>query len=202
MKIVVLGASGGTGSKIVELAREEGHDVTAIVRTANGRDTVADVMDPDSIGPHVAGADAVVSAIGSRSLRRPTSVQTDSTESLVRAMKAHGVRRLVVVSNSGMIVDGDDPLSRYLVKPVLRQVLKHPWADMARMEEVVRASGLEWTIARPPRLTDGPRTDAFRTAVETNVRGGATVSRADLAALVLRCLADPATAGQAISLAN
>ncbi|NUU19926.1 MAG: NAD(P)H-binding protein [Streptomycetaceae bacterium] len=202
MKITVLGASGGTGRAIVELAREAGHEVTAIVRTANGRDTVADVMDPDSLGPHVAGADAVVSAVGSRSPRNPTSVQTDSTESLLVAMAAHDVRRLVVVSNSGMVTDGDDPFSRYAVKPILRRVLRHPWADMARMEEVVRASGLEWTILRPPRLTDGPRTDTFRTAVDTNVRGGITVSRADLASLVLRCLVDPGTAGKAISLAN
>ncbi|MEU4739619.1 NAD(P)H-binding protein [Actinosynnema sp. NPDC023658] len=202
MRITVLGASGGTGAKVVELAREAGHEVTAIVRTRNGRDTVADVMDPDSLGPHVAGADAVVSAIGSRSARRPTSVQTDSTAALVVAMKTRGVGRLVVVSNSGMVTDGDGPFSRHLVKPVLRRVLKHPWDDMARMEEVVRGSGLEWTILRPPQLTDGPRTDAFRTAVDTNVRGGTRVSRADLAALVLRCLADPGTAGHAISVAN
>jgi putative NADH-flavin reductase len=202
MRITVLGASGGTGTKIVELAREAGHEVTAIVRTRNGRDTVADVMDPDSIGPHVAGADAVVSAIGTRAARKPTSVQTDSTKSVAMAMKAHDVRRLIVVSNSGMVTDGDDPFSRYLVKPILRQVLKHPWGDMARMEDVVRASGLEWTIVRPPQLTDGPRTDAFRTAVDTNVRGGMRVSRADLASLVLRCLADPGTIRKAISVAN
>jgi putative NADH-flavin reductase len=202
MKITVLGASGGTGTKIVELAREAGHEVTAIVRTRNGRDAVADVMDPDSIGPHLAGADAVVSAIGSRSARKPTSVQTDSTKSVVLAMRAHGVRRLLVVSNSGMVTDGDDPFSRYLVKPILRQVLKHPWGDMARMEDVVRASGLEWTIVRPPQLTDGPRTDAYRTAVDVNVRGGMRVSRADLAALVVHCLADPGTVHKAISVAN
>ena len=202
MRITVLGASGGTGVKVVELARAAGHEVTAVVRTRNGRDTVADVMDPDSIGPHVAGADAVVSAIGSRAARKPTTVQEDSTRSVLLAMRAHDVRRLVVISNSGMVVDGDGPVVRHLVKPVLRRVLEHPWADMARMERVVRASGLEWTIVRPPRLTDGPRTDAFRTAVDTNVRGGMTVSRADVAALVLRCLVDPGTVGRAISLAD
>lgn len=202
MRITVLGAGGGTGSRVVELAREAGHEVTAIVRAPNGRDTVADVMDPGSLGPHVAGADAVVSAIGPRAVRRPTSVQTDSTRSVIAAMGAHGVRRLVVVSNSGMVTEGDDFVSRHLVKPVLRRVFTHPWGDMARMEDVVRASGLEWTIVRPPRLTDGPRTDAYRTAVGVNVRGGRTVSRADLAALVVRCLADPGTANQVISIAN
>ncbi|XVS66036.1 NAD(P)-dependent oxidoreductase [Actinosynnema sp. CA-299493] len=202
MRITVLGASGGTGTKVVELARGAGHEVTAIVRARNGRDTVADVMDPDSIGQHLAGADAVVSAIGSRSVRKPTSVQTDSAKSVVLAMRTHDVRRLLVVSNSGMVTDGDDPFSRYLVKPILRRVLKHPWGDMARMEEVVRASGLEWTIVRPPQLTDGPRTDAYRTAVDTNVRGGMRVSRADLASLVLRCLVDPGSVRKAISVAN
>lgn len=200
MKITVFGASGGTGVHVVEQAREAGHDVTAVVRTPNGRDAVANVMDPDSIAPVIAGTDAVVTAIGTRG-RGPTTVQTDSTRSIVTAMKIAGVRRLVVVSNSGMVVDDQDgPASRYLVKPILRRVLEHPWADMAAMEEVVRSSGLDWTITRPPRLTDGRRTDKFRTATGTNLRGGNTISRADLAVLIVACLEDPDTIGQSIAI--
>ncbi|MBW4721688.1 NAD(P)-dependent oxidoreductase [Saccharothrix obliqua] len=199
MKVTVFGATGGTGTRVVARAQAAGHDVVAVVRTANGRDVVADVLDPDSIGPVIAGSDAVVTAIGARG-RGPTTVQTDTTASIVEAMKAHGVRRLVVVSNSGMVVDEhDDALSRYVVKPILRRVFKHPWADMADMERVVRASGLEWTIVRPPRLTDGPRTGKYRTAVDTNLRRGTTISRGDLADLVVGCLDDPATTGHAVA---
>ncbi|MEJ2859266.1 MULTISPECIES: NAD(P)-dependent oxidoreductase [unclassified Saccharothrix] len=199
MKITVFGASGGTGGHVVERARAAGHEVTAVVRTPNGRDTVADVLDPDSIAPVIAGADAVVTAVGTRDLK-PTTLQTDSTRSIVTAMAAAGVRRLVVVSNSGMVVDDQDgAVSRYLVKPILRRVLRHPWADMARMEEVVRDSGLDWTITRPPNLTNGPRTDKFRTASGTNLRGGNNISRADLAVLIVACLEDPGTIGQTIA---
>ncbi|WP_433270014.1 NAD(P)-dependent oxidoreductase [Actinosynnema sp. CS-041913] len=158
------------------------------------------MMDPDSIGPVIAGAGAVVTAIGAGGTG-PTTVQADSTGSIVLAMKAQGVRRLVVVSNRGMTVDEqDNALSRYVAKPILRRVLKHPWADMAEMEEIVRSSNLDWTITRPPRLTNGPRTDEFRTATGTNLRGGNNISRADLATLIVACLGDPATIGQSIAI--
>ncbi|MEV0681256.1 NAD(P)H-binding protein [Actinosynnema sp. NPDC050436] len=199
MKITVFGSSGGTGIQVVTRARAAGHDVTAVVRRPNGKDAVADVGDVESIGSVIAGADVVVSAIGSRG-RGPTTVQTDSAENIVAAMGARGVRRLVVVSNSGMVVDDQDTLpSRYLVKPILRRVLKGPWEDMAEMERVIRASGLEWTIVRPPRLTDGPHTGRYRTAVDKNLRRGDTISRADLADLIVACAENPATAGQAIA---
>ncbi|MEU4802548.1 NAD(P)H-binding protein [Actinosynnema sp. NPDC023587] len=199
MKITVFGASGGTGAQVVARARAAGHEVTAVVRTANGRDAVADVTDPESIGSVVAGADVVVTAIGTRG-RGPTTVQADSTATIVRAMRARGLRRLIVVSNSGMTVDEQDTApSRYLVKPVLRRVLRDAWGDMAAMERVVRASGLEWTIVRPPRLTDGGHTGEYRTAVDANLRRGNTISRADLADLIVACAEDPSTAGQAIA---
>ncbi|XVV05550.1 NAD(P)-dependent oxidoreductase [Actinosynnema sp. CA-248983] len=200
MKIIVFGATGGTGVHVVAQAREAGHHVTAVGRAANGNDVVADVLDPESIAPVITGADAVVTAIGTRD-RGPTTLQEDSTRSIVTAMKQAGVRRLVVVSNSGMTVDDQDTaVSRYLAKPILRRVLKHPWADMAAMEEVVRSSGLDWTITRPPRLTNGRRTGKFRTATGANLRGGNNISRADLASLVVTCLEDPGTVGQSIAI--
>ncbi|NUR87128.1 MAG: NAD(P)H-binding protein, partial [Nonomuraea sp.] len=91
------------------------------------------------------------------------------------------------------------PASRLLVKPMLRRFLREGFADFARTDEAVRASGLDWTIMRPPRLTDGARR-AYRTAVDRNVRGGVTIARADLADAVLAALADPATIGHSVSL--
>jgi putative NADH-flavin reductase len=209
-KITIFGATGGTGKGLVEQALAAGHQVTAVVRdparvtTSDPELTVvrADVMDPAAIGPHVAGRDAVVTAIGSRSLRESTTVQTDSASSILRAMEEQGVRRFVVVSNSGMRTDGDGPFSKYLVKPVLWRVLKHPWTDMWHMEDVVRVSGLDWTIVRPPRLTDRPRTGSYRTAEGRNLRGGFLVSRADVADLMLNVLERPDTVGKIIGIAN
>lgn len=74
--------------------------------------------------------------------------------------------------------------------------------DLAAMEDALRASPLEWTIVRPPRLTDGPLTGRYRTAVDRNVRGGLTVSRADLAHLMLRAAGDPATVGRALGVGD
>ncbi|MGV9294031.1 NAD(P)-dependent oxidoreductase [Amycolatopsis sp. NPDC003676] len=210
MKLVIFGATGGTGTRVVQQACAAGHDVTAVVRNpaaleARPNLTVlrADLMDAAAIGPAVAGRDAVISAVGSREGRTPTTVCADSASAIIAAMREHGTRRLVVVSNSGMHVDeADGPVTRLVVKPILGRMLRHSFADMRRMEDLVRDSGLDWTILRPPMLTDGPRTDRYRTATNRNVRGGNRVSRADLADLMLRCLADELAVRASIAIAN
>lgn len=201
MKLIVFGATGGTGMRLLEQACGARHQVTAVVRdpaklrwSHPDLTTVrADVMNAAEIEPIVRDADAVVSALGSRDGRAPTTVCSDGVSSIVSAMTATGTRRLVVVSAAGITSEGDGPLTRLLVKPILQRVLRNPFDDMRRMEDVVRACSLDWTIVRPPMLTDGPRTGAYRTTVNGAVRGGLRLSRADLADLVLRCLPDRAT---------
>ncbi|MFI0466779.1 MULTISPECIES: NAD(P)-dependent oxidoreductase [Saccharopolyspora] len=209
MRITIFGATGGTGKHLLEQACAAGHEVTAVVRDPArlahdhpGLTVVtADVMDPAAIRPHVAGRDAVISAIGSRDLK-PSTIQTDSTRSILDAMAAAGARRFLVVSNCGMLSDGDGPVIKHVVKPILWRILRNPWTDMGHMEEVVRASGLDWTIIRPPQLTNGPRTGRYRTAVDRNVRGAKRISRANVADCLLRELADPGSVGKAIAVAN
>ncbi|MGW1681729.1 NAD(P)-dependent oxidoreductase [Saccharopolyspora sp. NPDC002376] len=210
MRITIFGATGGTGKQLIEQACAAGYQVTAVVRDPakvtfkHPELTVvrADVMDPADIRPHIAGRDAVISAIGSSNVKGPTTVQTDSTASILKALDEAEVRRFLVVSNSGMITEGDGALTKHLVKPILWRFLKHPWTDMGHMEEVVRASGADWTILRPPMLTKGPRTGRYRTAVDRTVRGGNKVSRADLADCILRNLADNTSIRTAIAIAN
>lgn len=203
MKLTILGATGGTGQAFVDQACAAGHDVTAVVRTPGGLAprphlTVATM---DELASAVAGRDAVLTAIGPRG-RGPTTIQTDTTTTIIEAMRTAGVRRLVCVSNSGMHTDGDGPMTKALVKPMLRRMLRHGFADMRGMEEVVWVSGLDWTILRPPRLTNGRHTGTYRTEMNRNVRGGIQVSRADVADYMLRCLTDPATVHAAISVSN
>ncbi|GAA2208482.1 SDR family oxidoreductase [Nonomuraea monospora] len=209
MKITVFGATGGTGRHVVEQALDAGHHVTAVVRDPAARlprsgdprldPVIADVMRPGAIEACVSGRDAVVSALGPRG-RGGGQVCAQGAQSIITAMRATGARRLIVVTASGHVVDeGDDLLNRALVKPLLRRFLREGFADFARTEELVRASGLDWTIMRPPRLTDGARRP-YRTALDRNVRGGITIARADLAHAVLAALDDPATAGHTISL--
>lgn len=210
MRLTIFGATGGTGVQLVEQACSAGHEVTAVVRNASkvaGREGLtaveADVMDPAAIAPHLAGKDAVISAIGSRSSKSPTTVQTDSARSILKAMTDTGVRRFLVVSNSGMISDAaDGALTRHVVKPLLWRFLKHPWTDMGNMEDLVRTSDVDWTIIRPPMLTDKAAKGTYRTATNSNVPGGRSLSRADLADCVMRNLDDDSTFRAAIAVAD
>jgi putative NADH-flavin reductase len=198
MRLTVFGATGGTGRHVVEQALAEGHEVTAVVRdparlrvadrpglrvvTAEIADTPAN---REAIRAAVRDADAVIDALGPPGTG-PTTVKTDAARLIVAAMRDTGTTRLVVLSASGAHTTGDSLPIRLLVKPVLRRILRHAFADMLAMEEIVRASGLDWTIVLPPRLTDGPRTGRVRRRVDASVRGSFSISRADLAGTVLQ----------------
>jgi putative NADH-flavin reductase len=211
MRITVFGASGRTGTQVVRQALALGHEVVAVVRDParlavdrSERLTLltAEVTDPAEITPAIEATDAVVSALGPRPGDRPGICAT-GTGSVLRAMAKVGVARLVVVSASGPFVDaGDGPVTRYLAKPLLRRLLRDGFADLRAMEVEVRGSGLDWTIMRPPQLTDRPGTGRYRTSVDVNVRGGIRVSRTDVATAALRALTDPATIGHSIGVAN
>lgn len=208
MRITVFGATGGTGQHLVRQALAAGHHVTAVVRDPARlhqadhpqlRTVTADAMTPDAIKGALAGQDAAVSALGPRA-NGDASVCADGARSIMAAMHATGTRRLVVVTASGHVVDsGDGPVTRAVVKPLLRRYLRQGFADFARTEEAVRAGGLDWTIMRPPRLTDG-KSRPYRTAVDRNVRGGITIARTDLAHATLAALDDPATIRHTIAL--
>ena len=213
MKLTVFGASGGTGTQVVRQALDAGHEVTAVVRDRGrlavadqpGLDVVlADVMQQAALEGAVAGRDAVVSTLGPsrRPGERKTAAQpricSGSARSITTAMRAAGTGRLVVVSASGPFTEGDGPIMRYVAKPITQRVLRDPFADLVAMEAVVRGSGLDWTILRPPRLTDKPLTGHYRTRRELNVRRGIYLSRADLAHLILAVCGDPGTYHTAI----
>jgi putative NADH-flavin reductase len=210
MKITVFGATGGIGVQVVRQALAAGHQVTAVVRDPARLDVaghqlldvvVADVMDPAAIAPAVDSRDVVISALGARD-RRPTTVCREGVRSVIAAMAKTGTSRLLVVSNSGMHSEGDGVFTRTLVKPLLARLLKESWADMAAMEEQVIGSELDWTIVRPPRLTDGAHTGAIRSQVGTNVRGSFTIARADVADFLLRAAVDDKLGRTPVSVAH
>lgn len=91
---------------------------------------------------------------------------------------------------------------RHLLTPFAHTVMRERYADLALMEDVLRASDLEWTIFRPPRLTNGPVTGRYRTTVGQNLRGGLVVSRADVAHAMLAALGQPATNRQEVGIAR
>jgi putative NADH-flavin reductase len=166
------------------------------------RVVTADVFSADEVEAAVGGADAVVSALGARSRSDTSRVMSAGTRTILAAMGRAGVDRVVVVSAAPVARDDDGTtaLYRLVAAPLLRALLRQSYADMARMEAAVRGSGLDWTIVRPPQLTNGPHTGTYRQAREANLRGGYRISRADLADAILASLADPTTIGATIAL--
>jgi putative NADH-flavin reductase len=214
MKLTVFGATGATGTQIVRLALDRGHHVTAVVRDPSrlpaelaGRADVAaaELSDLDTIRPTIAGADAVLNAIGPRDRTSPTTVCADSTRSIIAALHAEGSgARLVIASNSALAPGpGDDPFTRYFVKPViLSRILRHVNDDARAAEGLARAAGLPWTIVRAGMLTDRQGKGAYRRAVERNVLGGFQVTRNHFAAAMLDAAIDPNAEGRVLSVAS
>jgi putative NADH-flavin reductase len=170
--------------------------------------------DPAALRAAVEGADAVLSGLGPRS-KSEAGVATRGTQNIVSAMQAAGVRRLVVVSAAPIGTmsspgrpktsghdSGDGFFIRNLVYPILKTALRHHYADLVRMEDVLHGSGLDWTVVRPPQLTDKPLTSAYRTAYGRNLLHGRAISRADVAHCMLRVLDQPETIKQTIGLAD
>ena len=134
---------------------------------------------------------------------------------LAEAMRASGVRRIIVVSAApiGTIPSpgrphpprhdpGDGFIIRYLADPIVKRALREHYADLARMEDVLRDSDLDWTAVRPPRLTSKPVTGRYRTAYGQNIRRGVLVSRADVAHYMLSALDQPETFHRTVGIAS
>src|SRR6266516_5180723 len=220
MKLTIIAATGGVGQQLLEQALDAGHDVTAVVRNpgklsrkVHAVTTDMTAPDPAALASAIAGADAVLSGLGPHS-NADAGIAQRGTRAIVAAMQATGVRRIVVVSagpvstvaspgrpNPPKHDPGDGFFMRHLLSPLIKAVLRKHYADLARMEDVLRDSGLDWTVIRPPRLTDEALTGTYRTANGQNLRRGFVISRADVAQLMLRVLEQPQTIRQAIGIA-
>ncbi|PUB28032.1 putative NADH-flavin reductase [Promicromonospora sp. AC04] len=206
MKIAVVGASGRTGRELVRVAAAAGHEVVAVVRDPSrlpdppGEFRVADASDVAALAAAFAGVEAVASCLGPVP-GESAHVLRDGVTAVLAAMDRAGVRRLVAISASGWVVDGDDPLSRYVAKPILKRALATTNADLEAMEQVIRASHVDWTIMRPPRLQDRPGTGRYQARRDGNVRWAWTIARPDLALAMLDAVTDRTAVGQAISVA-
>jgi len=197
MRLLVFGATGGTGRELVIQALEQGHDVTAYARDPakiediqHARLTVVrgDVLDAPSVKNAVAGHEGVLVTIGVAAVR--TTLREEGTRNIVAAMESTGVKRLICQSSLG-VGDSRANLSFFTKYVIVGIYLRHAFADHERQEAVVRSSSLDWTIVRPPHLKDGPRTGVYRhefPPTEKRIQGW--ISRADVADFMLKQLAD------------
>jgi uncharacterized protein YbjT (DUF2867 family) len=207
MNVLVIGATGATGKEIVQQALAQGHSVTALVRNpAKGdfapavKKVVGDVLDGSSLEPAVSGQDAVLCSLGSAASGpfKKMTMLSQGTRRLVAAMQSGGVHRLVCITGVGAGESkGYGPwYYNWLIQPLM---LRGVYEDKSRQEDVVRGSGLDWTIVRPAILTNGPAKGEEAVRTLTDLRSGQvdSISRADVAAWCLRELANGRYRGQA-----
>jgi putative NADH-flavin reductase len=208
--LLVIGATRHTGNQVMRQALAAGHTVTALARDPARieiqherlRVVCGDVMDAATLVPAIAGCDAVLSALGATSaVRKPTTLYSEGMRNIVQAMRAAGVPRLIAVTAAPLNRDKDDTLPSRVMNRMMWAFIKELYSDMARMEEVIRTSGLEWTILRPPKLTGKSPTGRYRLAINRSVRGGYSIGRADLAGAMLKLLDDPTAMRAAIGIA-
>ena len=192
MNLLIIGASRGIGRQLLEQSLAAGHLVTALARRPQNlppeveglRVVAGDILDPLKVGEVMGGQEAVCLTVGVGVTFKPVTVFSQGTQNVLAAMAEHGVRRLLCVTGIGA---GDSKghggfLYDRIFNPLL---LKTIYQDKDRQEELIRASGSDWTIVRPGFLTNGPLTGSYR--VLTDLRGVTVgrISRADVAHFML-----------------
>lgn len=209
LNIAVFGANGGVGRQTVLQALNTGHNVTAIVRTP-GKLTIehpaleivqGDVLLSGTLDKPLKNNDIVISVIGNNSLGR-TTLFSQGVENLISAMKRTGTHRAYFISASGLEVNPTHSWPvRLATKYILQSLFRNLYADLGRMEKIIKGSNIDWTIVRPPRLLDGPGTGNYRTALDSFLHKGLAISRADLAHFIVQNLSNESVVKKRVEIA-
>jgi putative NADH-flavin reductase len=183
MRIAVFGASGRTGRLVVDQGLERGHEIVALVRDSSRFDesherlevVEGDALDPDAVVSALRGSDAAISVV---SLARPEDEpqHSEATRTIVGAAKAEGVRRIVVTANNHVFHDDEVP-----------EELAAFAREHRRNRDLLRASGLDWTIVASPTLGNEEATGSIAVSVDEKAPGRQT-AREDLATAALDAL--------------
>jgi putative NADH-flavin reductase len=208
MKLVVLGATGGIGTEVVRQAVERGHSVTAFVRSperlgafaGNIRILQGDLLDAGELTGAFEGHDGVISAFGPRVplKKHDADLLERFAHALTGAMLHAAVSRAVIVSTAFLFRGAIFPPA-YLVG---RLFFSSVVADASAMERIVTSSALDWTLVRPPQLTDKPRTGRYRAREGHLPVFGSKIARADVADFVIRCTEDRTSSHKIMGVSN
>lgn len=208
MKLVVLGATGGTGLEIVRQAIAAGHSVTAFVRSPERlqpfRNSIdirqGDLLNTLELQKILEGQDAVLSAFGPRVpvAKGDENLLQTFAAALTEAMLAARTKRLIVESAAFLFKNAIFPPAYLLGKLLFPTVIK----DAGAMEQIVHNTPLDWTLVRPPRLTNGPRSGTYRVREGHLPSFGFSISRADVADCFLKILDDQTTFGKILGVSN
>ena len=201
MKLIIFGASGGTGQHLVQQALAEGHLVTAFTRRpdsvlaapAPGLTVVqGDIYDAAEVSSAIAGHNAVLSALGARTLARSDLLEV-AIRNILAGMKAHGVQRIIVLGASGSIPGAghhQGVATRLFLSLVETTLLREPFRSQRDQERLLEAGEAQYTVVRPPRLLNHPAIGHYRVQQDGLPPRGLTIPRADVADFMLRQLTD------------
>lgn len=208
MKLIVLGATGGTGLEMVQRALERGHSVTAFVRSperlARLRERITikqgDLLASTSLEKVIQDHDAVLSGFGPRLpiSKADAHLLQDFAVALAEAMQRVHVKRLVAISTAFLFRNSIVPPANILGRLFFPGVV----ADSTAMEDVFARSDLDWTIVRPPQLTDKGLTGKYRVRIGHLPRLGFRISRADVADCFVNAVENDALIRKIIGVSN
>jgi len=199
--ILVIGANGGIGRQAVVAALNAGHRVTAVLRNPANLTLThpmlevikGDILHPATYERSLEKKDAVISAIGTKGTG-PTTIYSQGNAALLRVMQEKGVRRAFFISASALEISPVLPFYvRLAEKYIVQKILRNMYADLRIMEHLVKESDTDWTILRPPRLTDAEATGHYRWAANAFLKNCLKISRADLAHFMIRSMEDRTT---------
>ncbi|AQA18395.1 epimerase [Halioglobus japonicus] len=209
MKVIVFGATGSVGRLAVESLLADGHEVTAFARRPNALEVAhpqlyrlaGDALDFEDVCSAVEGHDAVVVTLGGGASRKSV-VRSKGTELIVRAMQHHGVERLICQSTLGAGESWNN-LNFFWKRVMFGVLLRSVFLDHERQEQLVRVSGLDWTIVRPGAFTDAPADGNFKVDIPSEERGlRLKISRADIAGFLAACVRDNTFVHRAVGISH
>lgn len=209
MRVVVFGATGTVGKLAVARMLQDGHQVTAFARRPEKLDIgtpalariAGDALSETDVAGAVAGHDAVVITLGA-GMSRKSRIRSEGTMNVIHGMQKHGVSRLICQSTLGAHESWSN-LNFFWKRIMFGGVLRPVFRDHELQENLVRASGLDWTIVRPAAFTDGPATGNFIEDIKpTERRLALKISRGDIAAFLSRQLSDVTYLGRAVGIST
>jgi putative NADH-flavin reductase len=199
-KVLILGATGGTGRQLVAQALERGYAVTALVRDPSRLQVThpqltvirGDALDQGSVEAAMGGQEAVLSALGHQRYFSPTRILSEGTRNVLRAMETHGVPRFVCETSLG-IGDSAGRMGLYYTLFTIPVILPFYYWDKTRQEGLISRSNVEWVIVRPGLLTNGEKRGRYRHGRHVgSFLWTVRISRADVADFMLNQLASDA----------
>jgi len=198
MRVLITGASKGIGLETTRQALEAGHYVRALARSATGmalsdpklEKVRGNALKTEDVQAALIDVDVVIQTlgVGLGDLFRPVHLFSDATRVLIAAMNAHGVRRVICVTGFG----AGESRARigWLQRLPFQMVFGRAYDDKSLQENLIKESGLDWTIVRPGVLTGGRRTGRYKVLAEASQWRNGIISRSDVAAFLVRQIED------------